>query len=155
GLGALLGVAVLGRVRPRPIGLAGIGGPRLGQFARGLRHRLFLALAAVRLGAALVDRVPALALEDVEALVERVEGGLGRGLGEIDRGLDLLLGLVSDLLDLALAEDALPDTAPGEGLDRVLLAPLVDLLALAVDLGVGGGVAAVAVGEGLEQRRPA
>ena len=33
--------------------------------------------------------------------------------------------------------------------------PLLDLLALAVDLGVGGGVAAVAVGEGLQQGRPA
>ena len=32
--------------------------------------------------------------------------------------------------------------------------PLLDLLALAVDLGVGGGVAAVAVGEGLDQGRP-
>ena len=33
-------------------------------------------------------------------------------------------------------------------------APLLDLVALAVDLGVGGGVAAVAVGEGLDQGRP-
>ena len=47
------------------------------------------------------------------------------------------------------------DAAPREGLDRVLLAPLLDLLALAVDLGVGGGVAAVAVGERLEQGRAA
>ena len=41
----------------------------------------------------------------------------------------------------------------GEGLDRVFALPLLDLLALAVDLGVGGRVAAVAVGEGLDQRR--
>ena len=109
----------------------------------------------MRLGGALVDRVPALAVEDVELLVEGVERRLGRGVGELDRRQDLLIGLVADLLHLALAEHAVLDAALREALDRVLLAPLVDLLALAIDLGVGSRVPAEAVGERLEQGRAA
>ena len=96
---------------------------------------------------------PALIGDRVEIFVERVERRLGRGLGELDRREHGLLGLVADLLHLALAQHPGLDAAPREALDRVLLAPLLDLLALAVDLGVGGGVAAVAVGEGLQQGR--
>ncbi len=51
------------------------------------------------------------------------------------------------------AEHALGLEALGKRLDRILLAPLGDLLLGPVDLGVGGGVAPVAIGEGLDQRR--
>ena len=64
------------------------------------------------------------------------------------------LGRLARLPDLALAQHARLDAALGEALDRVLLAPLLDLLALAVDLRIGGGVAAVAVGDDLDQGRP-
>ena len=52
-------------------------------------------------------------------------------------------------------EHALGLEPVGEDLDRVLLAPLLDLLLGPVDLGVGGRVAAEAVGERLDHRRPA
>jgi hypothetical protein len=109
----------------------------------------------MRLGAALVDRVPAGgAVEDVEVFVKAVQRRLGRGVGELDGVHHRLLGLVANLPHLALAQHAGLGAAPREGLDRVFPPPLLDLLALAVDLRVGGGVAAVAVGEGLEHGRP-
>ena len=70
---------------------ARVGGARLGQLVRdAVLADLVLVLAAVHLGRALVDRVPALHLvaEHVDVVVERLERGLGARVGELDRLVD-------------------------------------------------------------------
>ncbi len=110
-------------------------------------------LAAVHAGGALVDRVPAahLVAQDVDVVVERLgrreRGLVGERHGLVDAADDRLV----ELLGLALVEHALVLEPLGEDLDRVLLAPLGDLLLGAVLLRVGHRVAAEAIGDRLDQ----
>ena len=95
-----------------------------------------------------------LLLEDVEVVVERVERRLRRGVGELDRLEHLGLDLLADRGEVVVGDRAGLDQPPGEDLDRVAALPLLDLVLVAVDLGIGGRVAAVAIGERLDERRP-
>jgi hypothetical protein len=106
----------------------------------------------VNLGAALVDGPPGRHLvgEDVHVVVEGVEVREGRLVGELDGLVDRRDGLLVQLLDLVLLKDVLVPEAPGEGLDRVALPPLLDLLLGAVFLRIGHRVPAVAVRHGLD-----
>ena len=112
-------------------------------------------LAAVHAGGALVDGVPALDLvaEHVDVVVERLGRREGRLVGERDGLVDPLDDRLVELLRLALLEDALLLELAREDLDRVVLAPLLDLLLAAVLLGVGHRVAAEAVGDRLDEHR--
>ena len=131
-----------------------VGGAGLGQLVRQLAG-LALLLAAVHLGRALVDGPPGghVAGEDVDVVVEGVEVGEGRLVGELDGLVDGLDRLLVELLELVLLDHVLVHEPLGERLDRVALAPLLDLVLGAVLLGVGHRVAAEAVGHGLHELR--
>ena len=86
-------------------------------------------------------------------VVEGVEVGERRVVGELHGLVDPLDRLLVHRLDLVLLQHALVHEPLGEGGDRVALAPLLDLLLGAVLLRVGHGVAAVAVGHGLHELR--
>ena len=134
---------------------AGVGGARLGQLVRDARLAdLGLVLAAVHLGRALVHRVPALHLvaEHVHVVVERLERRRGALVRELHRLVDDLDRLAVQFLEALLVQVAGLLQELRVGLDRVALAPLLHLLLGPVDLGVGRGVAAEAVGERLDQR---
>ena len=116
---------------------------------------LALLLAAVHLGRALVHGPPGgdVAVVDVDVVVERVEVGERRVVGELDGLVHRLDRLLVQLLELVLRDHVLILEALGERLDRVALAPLLDLVLRAVLLGVGHRVAAEAVGHGLHELR--
>ena len=78
---------------------------------------------------------------------------MGRVVGELDGLVDRLLGLLVELLDVLVGHQPVLGHPLAEVVDRVALAPLLDLLLGAVLLGVGHGVAAVAVGHRLHQLR--
>src|SRR6478735_7184550 len=116
-----------------------------------------LALAAVDTRGALVDRVPAtdLVAEHVDVVVEGRGLGMGRPVGERDGLVDDRDGLLVDVLHVVLGHHALVAEAGGEGLERIALAPLLDLLLGAVLLRVGHRVAAEAVGDRHDEDGPA
>ena len=96
-----------------------------------------------------------LAAEHVHVVIQRVGRREGRCLRESDSLVHLHTRSLVDLRACGGVEDPLTLQQIAEHGDRVALAPVGDLLLGAIILGVGHRVAAEAVGDGLDEHRPA
>src|SRR2546430_599630 len=89
----------------------------------------------------------------VDVAVERLGLGPGALVGEAHRLVDGRIDLALDLVQFLALDGPFRQQVLGVGAQRVILAPGLDLFLRAVELGVGGRVAAEAVAHGLDEER--